>query len=59
MEEKLDVIGARLETSPRKLLIQLAQQMGLYASARIAREPLHLHPHKATVVHRLYKHIMK
>jgi hypothetical protein len=58
-EEKLDVIGARLETSPRKLLVQLAQQMGMCVSGRFARKPLHLHPNKATVVHKLCRPIMK
>ena len=49
--KKLDEIGARLETSVNKLLSQLAQPTGLFASsAGNAIHLLHDHQHKTAVV---------
>jgi hypothetical protein len=49
--KKLDEIGARLETSANKLLAQLAQPTGLFASsAGNAIHLLHDHQHKTAVV---------
>ena len=53
--KKLDEIGVRLGTCPRKSLAQIAQQTDMTASsAPIATKLLHLHQCKTTVVHRLY-----
>jgi len=42
-----------METSPRELLVPLAEQMGVYALwAQTATKPLHLHICKITVVHK-------
>ena len=52
--EKLDEIGARLETSPRKSLAQLAQETGVSeSSARNAVQLLHERPYEITLVHKL------
>jgi hypothetical protein len=55
-EEKLDITGVRLETSPTELLAQLAQHIGMSgASAQNSTKLLHLHPNKTTMVHKLYE----
>jgi hypothetical protein len=56
-EETLDDTGARLETSLRKSVKQLAQETGVsITSARRATKLLKLHPYKTTVVHALNEH---
>jgi hypothetical protein len=56
-EEKLDNIGARLETSPRKSLKRLAPEMNvLKTSARKVTKLLKLQVNKTTVVHTLKEH---
>jgi hypothetical protein len=58
--EILDEIGARLEIYPRKLLVWLARQMGVSASATwIAIQLLHLHPYNMNVVQNSTEQIMK
>lgn len=54
-EEKLYTSGARLETSPRKTLTQLAQQLGICAIStwNVTKLP-ERHPYKKTVIHKLY-----
>jgi hypothetical protein len=48
-EEKLDKMNARLETTLKKMLVRLAQQMGMSeSSARISAKLLHLQPRKTT-----------
>ena len=54
-EEILGEIGARLATSPRKWVVRLVQQAGLFgATTRNATKPMHLHPYKKSVVHELH-----
>jgi hypothetical protein len=37
-------------------MVQLAQQTGVYASpVQIGQKVLHLHPHKTTVVYKVYE----
>jgi hypothetical protein len=52
-EENLEETGAtcRLETPPRKPLVQSAEQTRMSAQSVI--KPLHLHPCNTTVVHKL------
>jgi hypothetical protein len=58
--EKLDETGARLEMCPRKLLVCLARQVGVSASATwIAIKLLHLHPYNMNEVQNSTAHIMK
>jgi hypothetical protein len=53
-EEKLDVIGDRLEHTPRKSLKHLAQETGMSkSSARMGTQLLKLRPYKTTVIHAL------
>jgi hypothetical protein len=56
-EEKLDVIGARLEHTPKKSLQHITQETGVSkSSGRRETKLLKLRSYKATIIHALHLH---
>ena len=54
LEEKLDEIFARLETSPRKSVVWHTAKCTSASSPQNATKLLHLHPYRTAVVHKLH-----
>jgi hypothetical protein len=59
LEEKLDKIFARLETSPRKSVARHTAKCMPASSPQNATKLLHLHPHRTAVVHKLHNTVLK